>query len=931
MEILYKGSRWFKCDLHLHTPASKCFLDKEVTASQWVNECLKVGLNCVAVTDHNTGAWIDCVKEAAAGTGLTVFPGVEITCDTSKIHLLLLFETEKTTQNIEDFLITCGISREIFASAEAHSTKTVAEIAKLADEAGALVIPAHIDEFNGLAYEASKASLKEFIDMPFIHAMQFVHQEFLDPQLKVKDNQELLQTINAYYGKSTPAIGENDIKNGYDGIQLAKKAKKRLLAFSDNPDKTNPSKHGLTGIGKHYTWVKMDGMPTLEGLRQAFMMPDRTLHSFESVKAPYKMPSLWIQKICISNTTLTKNGETFTVDFNPQLTTIIGGRGSGKSSILRFFRGVFGKEKDLEGLDEVLKDYQQFFKKVDDDGMGVLKDDTVIEVYFVRDGLSYRINYQHASHSTIIERLDITTNNYEPVEDESFIDFFQFEEYSQKQIFSIAQKPNSLRNRIDSAIEDLGDLRAQYHQEQQEYKSLMENSRSLQQAIQAKGKLVTTINDLKSKIELLKQSGIATIITKQQSFIKQKRHVKEYLEGVKDLIERLQSFYPDFESFEPFSSDEISEQYRDEIMSILQNTTESINQTGGQLKTKANELAQMLRDAVQQLKAASMYQDSATCNEQFERTKVELEKKGVTDMTDFEKYNKQIETAENELKQLLAKEVELNTIKTQIEEKKTEVANLRAEISTKRQEFVEEKINSDKIRVAIRPYFDKADLKAKIRKIVQKASGYEDGLEKAIEAVYINNNVLENLKQFKATIHSLHDDTLANNPYDGRFSRLIRELTPSQMDSIDLLYPEDQIEMKYKGRDGNFKSLSVASAGQKTTAILTFILSFGDVPLILDQPEDDLDNRLVYDLIVDKIRQIKENRQVIIVTHNANIPVNGDAEYVVSLSSDTHNLKIQAEGTVESDYVKNEICEVMEGGVEAFKTRAKRYASLNKN
>jgi hypothetical protein len=197
-----------------------------------------------------------------------------------------------------------------------------------------------------------------------------------------------------------------------------------------------------------------------------------------------------------------------------------------------------------------------------------------------------------------------------------------------------------------------------------------------------------------------------------------------------------------------------------------------------------------------------------------------------------------------------------------------------------------------------------------------------------MEAVYAGNSVLTNLEHFKTTMHSLHEETLASNPYDGWFSRLIRELTPSQMDSIDLLYPEDQIEMKYKGRDGNFKSLSVASAGQKTTAILTFILSFGDVPLILDQPEDDLDNRLVYDLIVDKIRHIKEIRQVIIVTHNANIPVNGDAEYVVSLSSDTHNLKIEAEGTVECGTVKNEICEVMEGGVEAFKTRANRYASL---
>jgi len=96
---------------------------------------------------------------------------------------------------------------------------------------------------------------------------------------------------------------------------------------------------------------------------------------------------------------------------------------------------------------------------------------------------------------------------------------------------------------------------------------------------------------------------------------------------------------------------------------------------------------------------------------------------------------------------------------------------------------------------------------------------------------------------------------------------------------------------------------------------LTFILSFGDNPLILDQPEDDLDNRLVYDLIVDRIRQIKESRLVVIVTHNANITVNGDAEYVISMSSDTHNLKIQAQGTVEKMRLKMKFAKLWKGGL----------------
>lgn len=60
--IEFKGAKWQKCDLHLHTPASQCFRDRNVTAEQWVDRCLEQQLDCVAVTDHNTGAWVDKIK-----------------------------------------------------------------------------------------------------------------------------------------------------------------------------------------------------------------------------------------------------------------------------------------------------------------------------------------------------------------------------------------------------------------------------------------------------------------------------------------------------------------------------------------------------------------------------------------------------------------------------------------------------------------------------------------------------------------------------------------------------------------------------------------------------------------------------------------------------------------------------------------------------
>ena len=160
---------------------------------------------------------------------------------------------------------------------------------------------------------------------------------------------------------------------------------------------------------------------------------------------------------------------------------------------------------------------------------------------------------------------------------------------------------------------------------------------------------------------------------------------------------------------------------------------------------------------------------------------------------------------------------------------------------------------------------------------------------------------------------------------------MVRELDDEQIASLETLIPDDQIDVLYKPNgSGNFRSIVSASAGQKTTAVLTYILSQGTVPLLLDQPEDDLDNRLVCDLVVEKIKQIKENRQVIVITHNANIPVIGDAEYIISMDSNSRYLKIHTSGMLENADVKKEICAIMEGGEDAFKLRATRYKSILK-
>jgi len=107
---------------------------------------------------------------------------------------------------------------------------------------------------------------------------------------------------------------------------------------------------------------------------------------------------------------------------------------------------------------------------------------------------------------------------------------------------------------------------------------------------------------------------------------------------------------------------------------------------------------------------------------------------------------------------------------------------------------------------------------------------------------------------------------------------------------------------------------------------LAFLLSYGTEPIVLDQPEDDLDNNFIYELIVAQLRRMKPRRQILVVTHNANIVVNGDAEYVVALAARAGETKIVCSGCLQERKVRDTICKVMEGGKIAFDERYRRIA-----
>lgn len=158
--------------------------------------------------------------------------------------------------------------------------------------------------------------------------------------------------------------------------------------------------------------------------------------------------------------------------------------------------------------------------------------------------------------------------------------------------------------------------------------------------------------------------------------------------------------------------------------------------------------------------------------------------------------------------------------------------------------------------------------------------------------------------------------------------RLGAKLTVEEWLHISLVDLEDIPIFEYLQREGEFIQFSDASAGQQATALLRVLLNQVGPPLVIDQPEEDLDNQVILE-IVQEVWQAKKRRQIIFSSHNANIVVNGDADLVICCdyrtAGDHSGGRIKNVGAIDIDEIKKEITIVMEGGRDAFRLRKDKY------
>jgi len=312
------GLDFKKLDLHVHTGGSYDF-QGDVTAEDIVNAALGSGLDAIAITDHNTSGWIDSVKQAADGTELVVFPGVEVTCEggTGGIHIIVLFDPAKDAEYVSGFLGSLDITPEKQGTPEAlvGQSHGVTGVIDKADEWGGVAIPAHVNSDKGVLSDMRGEQRTRIVQHPKLLALEAT--DFHKPTGR--------RTIDFL-----------------DGNDSNYKRKLAVYQASDNRCPDGDDGHCVESIGSRCAYFKMETI-NLDSLRQCFIDPDVRIRQHDELTL---LDYPFVKQINIHSGFL--DGQA--VDFHRGLNSVLGSKGAGKSLLVEFLRFGLNQEPKNEQI-----------------------------------------------------------------------------------------------------------------------------------------------------------------------------------------------------------------------------------------------------------------------------------------------------------------------------------------------------------------------------------------------------------------------------------------------------------------------------------------------------------------------------------------------------------------------------------------------------
>ncbi|WP_320009021.1 TrlF family AAA-like ATPase [Maridesulfovibrio sp.] len=917
----YSGSRWLKFDFHAHTPESKCYgrnhkdekFLKTYPLQNWLLDYMKAEIDCVAVTDHNCGNAIDYLKieynklkdsNHPDFRPLTIFPGVEITA-AGNIHILGIFPTETTTAEINSIVDNCRYNGTKGKSDDC-TKDTPSEVASQISEKEGIAIPAHVDNIRGIFHEQQGIALNEILSNNSIFAMESS-------------------------GICLPPQTYRD--------------KKLDWAVVTGSDQHHPNGDETQKFpGSHFSWVKME-QPTWDELHQALLAHETCILD-QTYNNPNQHPDIFIKSVKIHEMSHCGRhpSQDLKITFNPFFNAIIGGRGSGKSTILESIRIASRRDFELTqmGMEKIAQDLNEFMES--SATKGVMTDKTSLTLEIFRRNKLYRTTWTPSAQTSLEEFNGIDWNQCDI--EGNFLERFPIEIYSQKQIYTLASNPKGLLDIIDrSPSVNRTEWQLKWNAIKSKFLQLREKERSLIQQLQNEPPVKARLSDINNDMKNYEEQGHGTILTNYQY---KKRQIDSISleDNFNTLADKLKSAIDETRYLvAPEDVFNLNDPYKNEIIEIQNSTASELTNIVQALTSIQEKVRTLTSKRKSALENSVWYASVQQANAEYTALLNEYQKKE-RNLNAYNEWVNQRQQCERELKNFSVKRQELNETQSEINQVFTELRTKRVELYNKRNNFLSQTLGENPyVKMELINFGDISELEKDYRSILNLPNnGYEPSILEVESQQGIlwelsnwtnvdssGTNIFPELEKIKTeTIEMINTGKKPESKQyiHGRFPNTLQtkfKEAPACIDKLLAWFPEDHLKVSHSNPGKkDFKDLAKGSAGQKAASILAFLLSYGDTPLIIDQPEDDLDSELIYKLIVAQIQENKKRRQIILVTHNANIVVNGDAELVHVLNFSGGQIRNNAKGGLGQKQIRDKICEIMEGGKRAFKKRYKR-------
>lgn len=857
--IFNNGATWLRADFHLHTKADKEFSytgNENDFCRLYVEKLKEQNINVGVITNHNKFDKNEFValKKRARKESIGLFAGVEFSLREG-IHVLIVFddkwyqgETDKISKFLDNaFYGTANYDKPDYPNSNFNLKETVEALDKIGNDY--FVVLAHIDDTNGLFTELRGRTQEDF-----------VKQESFSRVLAVQKSANLEN-----YNKLC--------------LWLNRKSKIACVEGSDN------AHGGIDAIGEgRVTYIKM-GDFNFEALTYALTDSEYRV----SPKNKPEIKNSFIKSIAFQTRLL----EGTKIDFSPELNTLIGIRGSGKSSLLEVLRYVLGIALPFNAADPNYKN-TLVSHLMGSGGKAIV---TIVN----KQNEEYRIEKLYG------QKEDVYKNNI--LQPGISIDATGFQPpiyFGQKDLSNKGEdfEGDLIQRLIGTRLKT---VQVKIEQKKREVENTVLELKKLQNLNDLKRDTEALIKDSRHQLDFFKEKGVEDKLKQQTLFdsdisklVQNESTVRSYLEELASLISNHNYFF-----HQEIVGSDINKELFEEAKGTIQ-----------ELRVEFEKLKMVHKSSIlSQQKLKELIVKINTKKDGLKEEFAEI-KRGLNTETinpdNFLNLNRQIDTALLKLKEIEKSEKRRSDLKVNLLERLTELDNLWLEEYSVLNKEVK-RINEAESKISIEVIFKgRRDKFTEKMKQTFRGTGIRETAYLEIGTNY--NDFIQIYKDSKKL------DDILNENHVVDFKRRFYE----NLDDMLTFKVDNKIDIQYNG-----KSLDKHSLGQRASALILFLLAQkeNDV-LIIDQPEDDLDNQTIYDEVIKEVKKLKGKMQFIFATHNANIPVLGDSEKVISCNYNEKEITLHS-GNIDNHQTQRYIVDIMEGGDEAFNRRKDIYSIWN--